>query len=233
MLPRPEKVRTLLVSGGDDAGGIETMTLALQGPFEVSGVAHLPAAAAKRSSVSYVSGAGRAVTAIRVEGPAPSVAARLAGLRDVLAARGEAEELHTDHSKTLWAEIRDVAVFVAGGDDQVWRLPVPPSQGADAAREIRDGLGAEIYFDWGGGLIWVAVAPREDGGAGVIRAAAAAAGGQAALIRAPAELRRRIPVFPPRDGGVGALSRRIKDNFDPQGILNPGRMYDGARDGAP
>ena len=54
-----------------------------------------------------------------------------------------------------------------------------------------------------------------------------AAGGHATLIRAPAAIRAAVAVFEPQDAGVAALTRRVKDSFDPKGILNPGRMWAG------
>jgi glycolate oxidase FAD binding subunit len=44
------------------------------------------------------------------------------------------------------------------------------------------------------------------------------------LIRASAAERRRCPVFEPQAPALAALTRRIKDAFDPNDILNPGRM---------
>jgi glycolate oxidase FAD binding subunit len=34
-------------------------------------------------------------------------------------------------------------------------------------------------------------------------------------------------VFVPQDGGLAALTRRVKESFDPKGVLNPGRMWAG------
>jgi glycolate oxidase FAD binding subunit len=54
-----------------------------------------------------------------------------------------------------------------------------------------------------------------------------APGGHALLVRARADVRRRVPVFQPQAPALAALSARIKDGFDPKRILNPGRMYEG------
>ena len=45
------------------------------------------------------------------------------------------------------------------------------------------------------------------------------------LIRAPEPVRAAVSVFHPSSAGVAALSKRVKENFDPRGLLNPGRMY--------
>jgi glycolate oxidase FAD binding subunit len=135
VLPAPEKIRTLLIcwrtDGVYDHGAMTAMSRALGSPHDVSGAAHLPAAVAARSSVDYVSNSGGGVTALRVEGPAPSVEHRAKALTETLKEFGQIEELHTSNSKTFWQEIRDVSAFV-GRDDLpiVWHLSVPPASGA-------------------------------------------------------------------------------------------------------
>ena len=52
-------------------------------------------------------------------------------------------------------------------------------------------------------------------------------GGHATLVRASDDVRLSVPVFEPQPAPVMALSRRLKEAFDPEGILNPGRMYAG------
>ncbi len=88
VLPAPEKLRTVLVFGLDDAEAARAMTAALNSPHEVSAAAHLPRAVAARSAVDYVAGAGAAVTAVRIEGPAPSVEHRCRALKELLGAFG-------------------------------------------------------------------------------------------------------------------------------------------------
>ena len=50
------------------------------------------------------------------------------------------------------------------------------------------------------------------------------AGGHALMFRAPAEVRATVAVFGPQPRPLAALSQRVKDGFDPRGILNCGRM---------
>ena len=57
-----------------------------------------------------------------------------------------------------------------------------------------------------------------------VRAALGETGGHATLIRAPEPVRAAVPVFHAPSTGLAALSRRVKENFDPHGVLNPGRM---------
>ena len=227
VLPAPEKSRTVLVTGLDDARAIAAMAAALNSPFEVSGAAHLPAAIAVRSGVSYLRNAGGAVTALRIEGTAVSVAARCEGLLALLQGFGALEELHTMNSATLWREIRDVAPLLPDAGKVIWRVSVAPSEGVRVAAAVSAARPAELFYDWGGGLLWIATDAADDGGVAPIRSAVAASGGHATLIRATDALRAAVPVFEPQPGALGALAGRVKDSFDPRRILNPGRMAAG------
>ena len=214
VLPKAEKTRTVLVLNAKDPGA--AMRAAQNSPYEVSGVAHLPAGVAARSSVSYIKDAGTSVTAIRVEGPGPSVEVRCQALRDLLADQGELEELHSHNSTTLWQEIRDVAFFA--GDSQLWRVSVTPTDGPAIAEQ----LGADTFMDWAGGLIWVSQDAVDDANVDHVRGLLS--NGHATLMRASEDVRARVPVFQPQQDGVAELMNRVRAGFDPHGILNPGRL---------
>jgi glycolate oxidase FAD binding subunit len=40
-------------------------------------------------------------------------------------------------------------------------------------------------------------------------------------------VRAAVAVFEPQPGPLAALSKRVKESFDPNGVLNPGRMWAG------
>ena len=227
VLPAAEKTRTVLLLGLDDAGALAAMTRALGSAHEVSGAAHLPAALAAGSDVSYVREAGGAVTALRVEGTGPSVEYRCAALRRELADLGESEELHGHNSAVFWQELRDVRPFVTQPERLVWRISVPPQAGPQVVAALAGGEGALYYLDWGGGLVWLALPASKDGGHEAVRAALRDCGGHATLIRGPETLRAAVPVFQPQDSAMAALTKRVKDGFDPRRVLNPGRMVAG------
>ena len=173
-----------------------------------------------------MSDAGASVSAVRVEGFPASVEARCEALRELLGGFGAVEELHSKNSATLWREIRDVRAF-AGDSAPLWRLSVPPTSGAAAVARVADAADVRTLFDWGGGLVWLAVDGAEDAGEAAVREAVAAVGGHATLVRADAPTRAARPVFQPQAAGLAALTERLKRAFDPAGVLNPGRMYAG------
>ena len=221
VLPKPEATRTLVLWALDDERAVATMTQALNSPHEVSGAAHVPS----ESVASALAGASQGATLIRLEGPKPSVEARAAALREELRDFGAAEVLVDESAVTPWRALADIKPLAAEQERVVWRLSVAPHSGPTVAAAITRALDARIVFDWGGGLLWCAVAEAAaDCGSEIVRAAAKSAGGHATLIRASAELRRRVDVFEPQPAPLAALSRRIKESFDPKHILNPGRM---------
>ncbi|MBM3478269.1 MAG: glycolate oxidase subunit GlcE [Alphaproteobacteria bacterium] len=224
VLPAPPRARTVLLFGLDVAAGTRAMADALNSPFEVSGAAMLPAAAAARSGVDFVRDAGETVVALRIEGTPASVAARCEGLRRLLAGRARDEELHSMRSRRLWEELRDVAALLPADAAALWRVSVPP---AAAPALCRDLPGA-FFLDWGGGLAWLAAAPgAPDAHAARLRAAIAGCGGHATLVRAPDTVRAAVPVFQPPAPALERLSARVKDGFDPRRVLNRGRMHAG------
>lgn len=114
----------------------------------------------------------------------------------------------------FWAqEIREQGHGFFAGDSPLWRLSVP-------SVAIPLALPGQSFIEWGGAQRWLRteVDPEQ------VRAAAAAAGGHATLFRGGD---RAGEVFHPLPQALMRLHRNLKAAFDPQGILNPGRMYKG------
>jgi len=91
--------------------------------------------------------------------------------------------------------------------------------------QVAAALDAQYLFDWGGGLVWLAIRGAKDGGAARIRGEVGKYGGHATLVRASDALRTSVSVFEPLAAPLAALTARVKQSFDPQRILNRGRMY--------
>lgn len=231
VLPRAADTATIAVLGLEDAAAARIMSRAMGSPNDVSGAAHLPAAVAARVPAAAAAGRGLALTLLRIEGFAPSVAARREALVRLVAGSGELEVLDHDASAVLWRAVRDVMPFANGEDWPVWKISVAPAAGPQVVAFIRqrlDGRGTvEAFYDWAGGLVWLAIADADPQAATVRAAVAAAGGGHATLMRAPAAARSAVSVFEPQPPPLAALTRRIKAAFDPKGILNPGRMVAG------
>jgi glycolate oxidase FAD binding subunit len=141
---------------------------------------------------------------LRLSGAAAGVAAA----RDKLGG----EPIPDIEAHEFWQSVREQAhpFFEAR---PLWRVALPPT----APPLLPAG---DPFIEWGGGLRWLA-SPAD---AANIRAAAQAAGGHATLFRTTSG---GASVFHPLPEPLMNLHRRVKQTFDPHGILNPGRMYAG------
>ncbi len=204
VLPRPRASATIVLPGLSDEAAILAMAQAMGSQAEVAAAAHVPAALCNP-----------ALTALRLEGFAPSVQARTQMLLALFKPQGPDVLLEAD-SAALWDGIRHAAPLA--GEGTLWRINVPPTAGAQVTQPLA-AMGAYWLYDWAGGLIWLQLPPGADGLA--VRAAASAAGGHAVLVRGDGG---GLPILHPESPGVAALSARVKAAFDPDGILDPHRF---------
>ena len=144
---------------------------------------------------------------VRLSGAAPAVQAA--------AARIGGDAVSDDEA--FWRSVRDHthAFFAeaASTDAALWRLSVKSTAPhAD--------LGAEQLIEWGGALRWLFAGERSDPAR--LRAWAREQGGHATLFRAGD---KSVGVFDPLAAPLLAIHKRLKAEFDPHRIVNPGRMY--------
>lgn len=138
---------------------------------------------------------------LRLEGSEAAVAAahRMIG--------GETEP----QGAAFWAAVRDHRHPWFRAEGALWRISLPP-----AAPPLP--IVGEWFIEWGGAQRWLrtALAPK------FIREMSARNGGHATLFRGGD---RDGSVFHPLSPAVLEAHRRLKQAFDPRGILNPQRMY--------
>jgi glycolate oxidase FAD binding subunit len=228
VLPQPETVATVLFAGVMSEAADRLMNAALGSPHEVSGAAYLPPGTAMPLVLAVRPG----TVALRIEGPAPSVAFRRDALLRESGGGGTGDSLGESESVAFWHAIGELAPLSALGERAVWRVSVSPARGPALGEALARSLDAVWYADWGGGLVWLAITEHGDAGAAVIRAAIRGddghGSGHATLVKGSPALRRAVSVFEPHPPALAALSQRVKDAFDPKHILNPGRMHDGS-----
>ncbi len=198
VLPKSETQATLAVQVPDAKAAVSVLSAALTSPFEVSGAAYDPLA-------------GHAL--VRVEGFADSVVYRTDRLMELLKGFGEIEQVKD--SAGVWASIRDVGPL-QGKEGDVWRVSVKPGDAPKIAARLE---ADQILFDWGGGLIW-AILPKGTN----VRKRLGVFDGHATIIRADDETVSALGRFHPEAAPVSALTKAIRQKFDPHGRFNPGLM---------
>lgn len=117
-------------------------------------------------------------------------------------------------AESFWRDkIREQGHGFFAGDAPLWRLSVP-----QAAPPLA--LPGKQLVEWGGAQRWL----RSDAPAESIREVVARVGGHTRLFRGGD---RSGEVFHPLPPALMTLHRRLKQAFDPAGVLNPGRLYAG------
>lgn len=192
VLPRPPEQVTLAVERLESAAAVALMSKALGSKAEVAAAA-----------------SSNGVTALRLEGFGPSVAAR----RALLEAMAPMRALPESEAEAYWASLQQPLADAS----VLWRLGLPASR---APEVVGKRLGPS-RMDWGGARLWLAC---ED--AQAVRAAAEAADGHAMLVRAPEAMRRTVPALHPQPAPVRALEARLRRAFDPAGVFETGRFLD-------
>ena len=115
--------------------------------------------------------------------------------------------------ETLWQSLREHTHPFFQDERPLWRLSLapgyPPLQ-----------LEGKIMLDWGGAQRWLVSSASPAN----IRHAAETAGGHATWFQ---HHTGNTEVFQPLPAALQQLHQRLKQTFDPAGILNTGRMYRG------
>jgi glycolate oxidase FAD binding subunit len=136
---------------------------------------------------------------------------RLSGARAAVAEAQKTIGGQVVDAGAFWHGLREQTDSYFAGDRPLWRIALPSTA---PALEL---AGAQL-IEWSGAQRWL----RSEAPAEQIRARAAACGGHATLFRGG----ERRHVFTPLRPPIAAVHRRLKAEFDPAGIFNPGRMYD-------
>jgi glycolate oxidase FAD binding subunit len=148
------------------------------------------------SATSWCEGVAR----VRLSGAKAAVAAAREQLGGEVVADGAAH----------WLGMREQRHVFFSAPGPLWRLSVPPTTAPLP-------LPRAPSIEWGGALRWL----TGDIDAQKLRKMLTAVGGHATLFRGDD---KSLGVFHPLDPVLARIHRNLKNAFDPDGILNPGRM---------
>jgi glycolate oxidase FAD binding subunit len=138
---------------------------------------------------------------LRLSGAEPAIRASRAALGGEALAGGAA----------FWADLREQRLAFFGQAGPLWRLSVAPASPPPD-------LPGDCLIDWGGALRWLKTGAEAE----AVSAAARQAGGHATRFRGETS----GALFQALPEPLKALHLQLKRAFDPQGILNPGRLYE-------
>ena len=137
---------------------------------------------------------------VRLSGAASAVAAAKAKIGG--------EEIE---AQDYWRDLREQRLPFFSTGAPLWRLSVPQTAEPIVTQ-------AAQLIEWGGGVRWL----NGEHDTLTLRSTAERLGGHATRFRGGD---RAVGVFHPLKPALMKIHRRLKEAFDPSGILNPGRMY--------
>lgn len=111
----------------------------------------------------------------------------------------------------FWLRLKEHTLPFFSVNKPLWRLSLPQTTSHIS-------LHGKSIIDWGGGLRWYS----SDESSEKIREVAVKAGGHATCFRGG----DRQQVFSPLTPALHSLHKNLKQAFDPDGLFNPGRMYE-------
>jgi glycolate oxidase FAD binding subunit len=222
LAPIPESAATL-VAYGPLSQGLRLVEELSQSPLLPVAVAILSADVSKATNIALEMPS----VAVWAEGFEEAVACHLRELQGLAGRIGlRAEILRDDSHELLWDQVRD---FAANGDNVLYRITVPPASMAEVAVKIEQWSASErpvrFIAHAGSGVVWVSLDADPSAAAWFPRLTALAQQrrGHVVMAAAPTELKQGVDVWGPSPPSL-AIMREIKQQFDPQGILSPGRF---------
>jgi glycolate oxidase FAD binding subunit len=222
MTPIPETGATITVSG-DPAQLVELAR-------EISNSILLPAAVLL---LNYELSGGKQswqrgwTLAVRAEGFEETVARHLKDLKSMASKFGLlAETLEHASHEAFWDQVCDFPLLT---DRLVYRITLPRAELAQLLRTIGNWNPADarsdIVADLASGILWLSYTPDPTvaGEFAKFVSLAEQHRGQAMMLISPSELKRDVDIWGPTPAAF-FLMRRIKQQFDPKRLINPGRF---------
>ena len=214
MAPIPENAATLIASG--------TLTQAEQFSDELFSSPLLPAAV-------FLLNDGDTEQwrlAVWCEGFEKTVGRHLRDLGNIAARVGmNTTPLEGEHHDGFWIKPRD---FPLQPDRLTYRVTLPRAKIFDFIRRFQNWAGMKLSSDLAAGTVWLALPAHRSGLEKFVELIELARQqhGHAVVLAAPAALKQTVEVWGPSPTTI-SLQREIKRQFDPKGLLNPGRFLGG------
>jgi glycolate dehydrogenase FAD-binding subunit len=164
--------------------------------------------------------------AVGCEGFEETVARHLHDL-DAIAARVgmSTTTLRAESHNGFWQGLRD---FPLQSDRLIYRVTLPRGKVLEFVELVRNWAGVILNSDIAAGTVWLALPARRSGLEKFVELIELARQqhGHAVVFVAPGELKQGVEVWGPSPAMI-SLQREIKRQFDPKGLLNPGRFLAG------
>lgn len=221
VVPLPVRTATCLIHFDEADGACDLALKILRSPLLPYGLVVLDPHSSAR-----VGSEQRFAVVVRFGGLESAVAQQLGEVQGRAREMGQASAEILEADQGFWASLRDLPFE----RPIVLKIAVVPIELsfvlAEARRAADSGVMSCVIVANAVGIVLVAFDGDPDATAKVIanmREHVSAHGGHLVVQQAPRELRERVDVWGPARNDLGMM-KKLKTEFDPNGILNPGRF---------
>ena len=219
--PLPEFEETFLVNDIDYAEAIEIFRIALDTSLEISGACFFPAANASFLTLNDVK-KDTSVLGLRIQGPKASVIERMQSLNKMFKDKATSM-LDTYQTSIFWREIKNFEGY-ANSKEFVCKVSLPITNMVNFLKFFEK-TNFKYFLDWGGNIAWCSLENQSD--LDKMKIFCLKHDGHLTVLKANDNFRKSEEFLTNSNSNIKILSKKLKESFDPKGILNPNKMYAG------
>ena len=158
--------------------------------------------------------------AFRIEGDQKSIKERIKDISNEMNLKKyKTSNLDIYQSDLFWKSINSLQLF-SETKNNLLRAVVPPSKSQKVMVFLKNKY--RYFIDWSGSLFWIEV--PEDENIKDLKNTITQNSGYVTIIKRSEDFQFTEKLFTIDDTRL-MISKKIKDSFDPRGLINPGKMY--------
>ena len=219
--PIPEHEETFLINNIDYIQALEIFQIALDSSLEISGACFFP-----HDNVSFLTlndvKKDTSALGLRIQGPKTSVIERMQSLKKIFKDKSVII-LDVYQTSIFWREVKNLEGY-ANTDDSICKISLPITNMRNFIKYFEN-VKYKYFLDWGGNVAWCSLSNQQD--LDKMRIFCLKHDGHLTVLRADDNFRKSEEFLTYSNSSLRILSKKLKESFDPKGILNPNKMYSG------
>ncbi len=219
--PIPEHEETFLINNIDYMQALEVFQIALDSSLEISGACFFP-----HDNVSFLTlndvKKDTSALGLRIQGPKTSVIERMQTLKKMFKDKSVIT-LDLYQTSIFWREVKNLEGY-ANTDDCICKVSLPITNMTNFIKYFEN-TKYKYFLDWGGNILWCSLSNHQD--LNQMRNFCLKHDGHLTVLRADDNFRKSEEFLTNSNSSLRVLSKKLKESFDPNGILNPNKMYSG------
>tara|TARA_B100001059_G_C17836825_1_gene588726 strand:+ start:3698 stop:4900 length:1203 start_codon:yes stop_codon:yes gene_type:complete len=219
--PIPEHEETFLINNISHIEALEIFQIALDSSLEISGACFFPHENVSFFTLNDVKKDSSAL-GLRVQGPKSSVAERMQSLKKIFKNRSTII-LDMYQTSIFWREIKNLEGY-ANTSEYICKISLPITNMRNFLNYFEN-IDYKYFLDWGGNIAWCLLSSPKD--IDHMRIFCLKHDGHLTVLRADDNFRKSDDFLTNSDPQLRMLSKKLKESFDPKGILNSNKMYAG------